>query len=185
MSLARAMLGRDKTAYAKWAHLQPAEPGEGPFECVGMGGGGMGDRGHETAAASPRAFDDPAVAAAFASFPEAVRPALARLRTLIFDVAESTPAIGPVFETLKWGQPAYLTPVTKAGSTIRLGVPKQGGYALYTHCRTTLLVEFRDIFPGRFSYDGNRAILFADGDVPPVEELGTLVRNALTYHRRR
>ena len=138
-----------------------------------------------TTAGAARDFGDPAVAAAFASFPEPVRPALAGLRALIFAVAEATPAVGPVVETLKWGQPAYLTPVTKSGTTIRLGVPKRGGFALFTHCRTTLLVEFRDMFPGQFDFDGNRAILFADGDELPVDELRILIRNALTYHRRR
>jgi hypothetical protein len=88
-------------------------------------------------------FRDPAVARAFAGFPAEARPGLHDLRALIFEVAAATPEAGPIVECLKWGQPAYLTAETKSGSTIRLGVPRSGGFALYTHCRTTLLSDFR------------------------------------------
>jgi hypothetical protein len=42
----------------------------------------------------------------------------------------ATPGVGALHETLKWGQPAYLTPETRSGTTLRLGVPKSGGYAI-------------------------------------------------------
>jgi len=66
-------------------------------------------------------FDDPNVARRFASFPQDLRAPLLDLREMIFDIAQKTPGVGAIEETLKWGQPAYLTPVTKSGSTIRLG----------------------------------------------------------------
>lgn len=130
-------------------------------------------------------FDDATVEAAFAAFPEAERAGLLALRGLIFETAASLPEVGAVEETLKWGQPAYLTPDTKSGSTIRLGLPKGGGFALYTHCKTTLLSDFRSVFPDDFAYEGNRAIHFDDPDALPLDQLRLLVSSALTYHRKR
>ena len=125
---------------------------------------------------------DPAVQAAFDAYGPQERDALMSLRALIFEVANATPGVGSVQETLKWGQPAYLTPQTKSGTTIRLGAPKSGGVALYTHCQTSVISDFRSLFPARFSFDGNRAVVFPDGHLPPLEQLEPLVRMALTYH---
>ncbi len=69
-------------------------------------------------------FDDPKVASVFDNFPKADRKGLLKLRALIFETAAQTRGVGQLNETLKWGQPAYLTPVSKSGSTIRLGLPK-------------------------------------------------------------
>ena len=123
----------------------------------------------------------PEVEAAFDAFPEPARSTLLELRNLIFEVAAETTGVGPIEETLKGGQPAYLTPETKSGTTIRLGLPKTGGAALYTHCQTTVMSDFRALFPGEFTFDGNRAVLFdAAAD---ARKLRPLIRHALTYHR--
>ncbi len=123
-----------------------------------------------------------AVAAVFASAPAKSRAGLVCLRDLIFATARDTPGVGRVEETLKWGQPAYLTPDSKSGTTIRLGVPRTGGFALYVHCQTTLISEFRSLFPDDFAFDGNRAILFEDGQTLPIDALRLFIKNALTYH---
>ena len=130
-------------------------------------------------------FTDPDVEAVFASFPEPERSGLLMVRGLIFETAETTPGVGALEETLKWGQPAYLTPATKSGSTIRLGLPKQGGFAIYTHCQTTILTDFRSMFPDDFVYEGNRAIHFGAGAALPLDKLRLLIHGALTYHLRR
>ena len=127
-------------------------------------------------------FKDPDVAAKFASFPGAARQGLLTLRRLIYRTAETTPRVGPLEETLKWDQPAYLTPQTKSGSTIRLGLPKGGGFAIYTHCQTSILADFQNQFPDDFVYEGNRGIHFRDGEALPLDKLRLLVRHALTYH---
>lgn len=131
-----------------------------------------------------RAFDDPNVARAFEAFPADVRPGLLELRALIFDVAARTDGVGRLQETLKWGQPAYLTPETKSGSTIRLGRPKSGGFAIYTHCQTSLISDFQALFPDDFIYQGNRAIHFTSSDDLPSDKLDLFITRALTYHRR-
>ncbi len=120
-------------------------------------------------------FEDANVAAAFAAFPEDVRAGLLALRAQILAVALAEGI--PLEESLRWGQPAYLA---QKGSTIRLGVPKTGGYAIYTHCQTTLMRDFREICP-ELRFEGNRAVHFAAGDTAP-EAIDLLIRTALTYH---
>lgn len=130
----------------------------------------------------PPPFQSSRVEAAFSDFPEAARSGLLQLRHLIFDTANSIPDVGRIEETLKWGQPAYLTPETKSGSTLRLGVPKTGGFAIYAHCQSTIISDFRGLFPGEFQYEGNRAIQFENDAQPPFDALRLLIANALTYH---
>ncbi len=129
-------------------------------------------------------FSDPAVEAAFDAFPSAVRGRLLELRETIFDTAKGINGLGPLQETLKWGQPAYLTPICKPGTTLRLGVPKRGGYALFVHCQTRVIPEFRAQFPDVFSYDETRAVLLRETAAPDMAALRLLIRSALTYHRR-
>ncbi|QPH55894.1 DUF1801 domain-containing protein [Pontivivens ytuae] len=133
---------------------------------------------HKTAVKADIPFESPNLEAAFASFPESERDALLTLRQLILDTAKT---IGPIEESLKWGQPAYRTP---KGSTLRLGLPKSGGYAIYAHCQTTIISDFRSLFPDDFRYDGNRGVLFATGETPGQEKLRLLIRSALTYQQR-
>ena len=129
-------------------------------------------------------FDDPNVERAFAAFPGEARDGLLKLRKLIFDVAERTEGVGRLEETLKWGQPAFLTPETKSGTTIRLGCPKAGGFALYVHCQTSIVSDFRTHFPDDFDYEGNRAIHFATAEALSAEKLELFITSALTYHLR-
>ncbi|MEZ5992737.1 MAG: DUF1801 domain-containing protein [Planctomycetota bacterium] len=130
-------------------------------------------------------FEDPSVERAFSLFPETERVGLMALRELIFDTARKTEGVGELLETLKWGQPAYLTPATKSGSTLRLGCPKQGGFAVYAHCQTTIISDFQSAYPDDFNFEGNRAVHFKTGRKLPLRTLEVLVRSALTYHLRR
>jgi hypothetical protein len=129
-------------------------------------------------------FSDPAVEAAFAAYPKPLKPKLLALRRLILDTARATRGVGALEETLKWGQPSYLTPETKSGSTIRIDQVKSAAnqYAVYFHCQTNLVETFRELYPNEFSYGGNRCIILnADDDVPEAA-LRHCVALALTYH---
>lgn len=130
----------------------------------------------------PTPFADPDVKAAFDRFPDPERGGLMALREMIFETAIETPEAGTIEETLKWGQPSYLTPVTKSGSTVRLGVPKTGGLAMYTHCQTTLISDFKTLFPEDFTFDGNRGVVFESGQTTFDDRLRLLIKSALTYH---
>ena len=127
-----------------------------------------------------------AVAALFKAYPAPVRAKLQALRKLIFDTATSTEGVGALEEALKWGQPSYLTPETKAGSTIRIDQVKAspGQYAIYFHCQTDLVETFRELYP-KLSYSGNRAILLDADEKLPEAELRHCVALALTYHLRK
>ena len=127
-----------------------------------------------------------AVAAVFATYPKRLRTRLEALRRLILDTARTTPGVGVLEETLKWGQPSYLTAETCSGSTIRIDQVKSepGRYALYFHCQTDLVATFRELYP-ELSYGGNRCILLDESAAPPEQALRHCIALALTYHRRK
>jgi hypothetical protein len=127
----------------------------------------------------------PEVAAAFNAFPAAARQTLTELRALIFGTAAATPGVGALTETLKWGEPAYLTEATKSGSTIRLGVTKSGQCAIYLNCKSTLVEEYRAAFADVLGFEGNRAVLLDPRAPLPREALAQAIAMALTYRRRK
>ncbi len=123
--------------------------------------------------------------AAFARLNPAARSRLIEIRRLIYEVASTTSAIGPLTETLKWGEPAYLTTVSKSGTTIRLGVAKSApdDCALFFNCKTSLVQQFREQFTGHFLFEGNRALIISGQSDLPVTELSFCIYAALTYHK--
>lgn len=131
-----------------------------------------------------RPFDDQAVARVFDASPPVIRKQLLRLRRIIFDTAAHTPGVGRLEETLKWGQPAYLTKESGSGSAVRIdakpSAPDQ--YAMYFHCGTTLIETFRAQFLDDFVFEGNRAIVFRVDDGIAEEAVASCVVAALTYH---
>lgn len=130
-------------------------------------------------------FQNTAVAQAFEAYPPGMRHQLLALRELIFRTAASTPGVGELEETLKWGEPAYLTARSKSGSTVRIGWKKTRPteYAMYFNCQTTLVDTFRSLFPDDFQFEGNRALVFHDSQAVPTDTLAFCVAAALTYHR--
>ena len=127
------------------------------------------------------------VQAAFDALPAAPRAYLTRLRDLIRVTAAKTPGVGPLTETLKWGEPAFLTEATKSGTTIRLGwKPATPDTAqLLVHCSTTLVNEWRDLYAGTLAFSGTRAILLDLTAPLPRPELAHCIAMALTYHSRK
>jgi len=128
------------------------------------------------------------VASTFAAFPDNVRAELLALRQLIIETADDTADVGRIEETLKWGQPSYLTSETRSGSTIRIAPTAQKSthdYAMFFICHTTLVDDFKRLFGDVFTYDGQRALLFSIGDVLPENELRQCISMALTYHHSR
>ena len=132
-------------------------------------------------------FDDARVAAVFKAYPPAVRTDLMALREMMFDVAAATPGVGTLTETLKWGQPSYLTEETGSGSTVRLDRLKgrDNGYAVYFHCQSGLVGQFRELYPDTFEVEGERALHFTVGKRLPARALRHCIGLALTHHLRR
>jgi hypothetical protein len=137
---------------------------------------------------TPRAdVSDPAVDAVFDSYPAPLKSRLLALRRLILETARTTPGVGALQETLKWGQPSYLTAETKSGSTVRIDQVKSAPdcYAIYFHCQIDLVATFRDLYPTEFTYGGNRSILLNARDRIPEPALRHCIALALTYHLNR
>jgi hypothetical protein len=74
-----------------------------------------------------------------------------------------------------------------SGSTIRLGRVRtsERDCAVLFNCRTTLVDDFRNQFPGVFAYEKNRAIVLDASKPLPKAPLSSCLGMALTYHRRR
>lgn len=125
-----------------------------------------------------------AVATAFAAHPEPVRERLLAVRALIFDTAAKTDGVGQLTETLKWGEPAYLTEKTRSGTTIRLGVSKDapGDCAMFVNCQTTLVDDFRAHFADALAFEGTRGVIVPVADPMPTDALAFVIGAALTYH---
>src|SRR5579872_2880697 len=127
-------------------------------------------------------FKNAAVAEIFERYPPRIQKKLLALREIVFDVAASTPDIGELEETLKWGEPAYLPSQSRIGTTVRMDWKKASPseYAMYFHCQTSLIETFRTLFPRDFRFDGNRAIVFHEDDILPVDAISYCVGMALT-----
>ena len=123
------------------------------------------------------------VSRAFDALPAPIGRRLLQVRALIFATAAAQDEIGGLTETLKWGEPAYLTDETGSGSTIRLGRLKDSEHAaILFNCKTTLVDTFRERFPDEFEYRQTRALLLPVTGRLPKPELSVCLLLALTYH---
>jgi hypothetical protein len=131
-------------------------------------------------------FADRRVAAVFKAYPADVRRRLMTLRALVFETAARTQGVGALSETLKWGQPSYLTAETGSGTTVRIDrLKKSDGYAIYFHCQSGLVGQFKELYPDTFRTEGKRAIVFDLEDRVPVKALRHCIGLALTHHVRK
>ncbi len=112
---------------------------------------------------------------------------LKELRAMVLDVAANTEAVGEIEECLKWGQPSFVTKKPKSGSTVRIDAIKDDPdhVAMYFICTTTLVDDFRAIYPDTFECRGNRALVFDVNQPFPEEELRHCIAMALTYNVRK
>lgn len=117
----------------------------------------------------------------FESYPNEARKKLNFLRKLILETASENESIHEIEETLKWGEPSYLT---KKGSTIRMDWKEKSPhqYAMYFKCTSRLVSTFKTVFGDLFKYEKTRAIVFNMEDKIPEAELKECIEMALTYH---
>jgi len=118
----------------------------------------------------------PPIQAAMDAVPTAQREILMALRRMILETAT-----GDIEETLKWGQPSYRATGSNKGTPIRIGLNKSGSTALFTHCQTSVISDFRALFPDEFSYEGNRALIVEDTSKSAL--LRSFIKSALTYSK--
>ena len=124
---------------------------------------------------------DPSVDTIFANYPDFVRNKMQYLRELVIETAEEMDDVPVLKETLKWGEPSF---VTKNGSTLRIDwkekTPDQ--YAMYFQCTSRLVDTFRLIFDHKFQFEGKRAIVFQLNEKIPEPELKKCIKASLNYH---
>jgi len=128
----------------------------------------------------------PEIREAFENYSPENRTVLKAARAMILRAADDNPDIGLLTETLKWGEPAYLTQATKAGSTLRLGQTRQDSRpALFVNCHTTLVDQFRQLYPDTFDYRDNRALVIPAKLNGKADALIHCIALTLTYHKRK
>jgi hypothetical protein len=127
-------------------------------------------------------ISDPKVKEVFDRYPKSVRKQMLKLRALILNTASEIDGLEKLEETLKWGEPSYLT---KYGSTVRIDwkVKNPAAYAIYFKCTSSLVETFKIIYKDNFQFDGKRAIIFQLHDKIPETELKHCVSLALRYHK--
>ena len=125
---------------------------------------------------------DPRVVDVFKDYPKEVASQMEALRKLVLASASEIETLDELEETLKWGEPSYLT---KHGSTVRMDwkskSPNQ--YAVYFKCTSKLVPTFKAIYKDTFSFETNRAIVFKLNEPIPKQELKHCIKLALTYHK--
>ncbi len=125
---------------------------------------------------------NPKVEDIFNNYPKSVQHHLLHLRELVLSVASEIDGLEKLEETLKWGEPSYLT---KYGSTIRMDWKEKNPeqFAIYFKCTSSLVPTFKAIYKDKFKFEGNRAIIFKLNDKIPDDELKHCISMALTYHK--
>ena len=70
-----------------------------------------------------------------------------------------TEDVNALEETLKWGEPSYLT---KGGITLRMDWKDRAldRYEMYFNCNTSLVDTFKEVYGDVFTFEGNRAIVW-------------------------
>ncbi len=125
---------------------------------------------------------NPLVKDVFDNYPKSVHDQLLHLRELILSAASEIEGLEKLEETLKWGEPSYLS---KYGSTVRIDWKEKNPeqFAIYFKCTSKLVPTFKTIYKDTFKFEGNRAIVFKLNDKIPEIELKHCISLALTYHK--
>lgn len=125
---------------------------------------------------------DPAFETKITNYPDFVRAKLQFLRKLVIEAAKEIPEIENLEETLKWGEPSF---VTKGGSTLRMDWKKKtpNEYQMYFKCTSRLVETFKIVFGDFFEYEKSRAIIFRLDQEIPVTELKQCIKATLIYHK--
>jgi hypothetical protein len=128
----------------------------------------------------------PEIKQIFDMYPLLTKQVLLTIRQWIFEVAENTNEVGKIKECLKWSEPSYVVHTPKSGTTLRLTKLKssESEYGLYVHCQTTLIEEFRVVYPD-LKYDKNRGVLFNSHEPIQTDAIKQFIYLALSYHSRK
>ncbi|SDW21911.1 hypothetical protein [Litoreibacter albidus] len=116
----------------------------------------------------------------FASMPADVATTLRAARLDILRAAAASNEVGQLDETMKWGEPAYLTCAPKTGTTLRLGLIG-GQAAVMVPCSTAIIDDARAIFGPLPELSGKRGLVLGG----QRQVFNYVVDAALHYHLRK
>lgn len=120
------------------------------------------------------------------TWPTRAQEAFSTLRALCHATADEL-EIGPLEESLKWGQPAWRPTKPNTGSTLRVmwheNTPDL--LSLYVGCKTDLAARMRDIYPDLPQNDGRRHIAIRLSDPLPLDAMSHLASMTFAYHKSR
>ncbi|PWH86118.1 DUF1801 domain-containing protein [Brumimicrobium oceani] len=124
---------------------------------------------------------DPKFEEVMDAYPDFVIAKMKLLRTLVLETAREIHEIKKIEETLKWGEPSF---ITKNGSTLRMDWKSKSPdqYAMYFQCSSRLVDTFRLLFDQKFQFEGSRAIIFQLNQKIPEKELKQCIKATFTYH---
>ncbi|MEP5732549.1 MAG: hypothetical protein ABJL67_24625 [Sulfitobacter sp.] len=107
-------------------------------------------------------------------------------RTLFHQISTERD-IGPLDETLKWGQPSWRPVRPRTGSTLRMGWRQADAdhLAFFVDCKTNLAAQMQDIYPDVFQNDGKRALLLPLSRPFAEQAVAHLAELTFTYHQRK
>lgn len=118
------------------------------------------------------------------SWPDPAQKAAWACRTLFHEIAKKND-LGPLDESLKWGQPAWRPRRPRTGSTLRMtwSATSTDTLAFFVDCKTDLAARMRDVYPDLTRNDGRRQ-LGVDLTAPlPEQAIAHLAQMTFTYHR--
>lgn len=117
-------------------------------------------------------------------WPQTAQARFQELRKIVIETAAAHAAVGPLTETLKWGEPSFLTQIGRSGSTLRIAWkakhPTEIG--LFVICHTDLIEQVRTHYPTAFRYDGSRAAYQCLTQPIPSDAVSYLAMRAQTFH---
>lgn len=124
-------------------------------------------------------------ARAIASYPEAAKVRFTSLRDLIFQTAADHADIGPLTESLKWGEPSYAPKRARTGTAVRIAWKEKAPetISLFVNCQTSLVSDWRDLYQNELDLIGNRELRLPLDKSLPEAPLRHCVAMALTYFR--
>ncbi|MHC8494472.1 DUF1801 domain-containing protein [Thalassospira sp. SM2505] len=123
------------------------------------------------------------VPAKIATCPAPARQILTQIRNWVHSLAAGMDGVGPLDESLKWGEPAW-RPKSGAGTTIRADwkakTPDQ--VMIFFDCKTDLIDRTRSLLSSELTCEGNRAIILPLDRPLPEDAIKTALGWALRYH---
>ncbi|UWR23723.1 hypothetical protein [Sulfitobacter sp. S190] len=118
-------------------------------------------------------------------WPRTARARFAAVRALVLRAARDA-EVGPLDESLKWGQPAWRPRRPRQGSTLRMSYAPAtpDRINLFVDCKTNLADTVRQLYPDDFTFKGNRLLALSLTAPLPAQAIGHLAVLTFTYHRR-